>query len=255
MKSVIALLLSIVFVFSMSGCGKAGATPGHSEVISSPRQYIILLDLSMSRSNEVRNEGVDFLNRLSTELHFGDRVTVLQVQQTGLIDHPKHWTDDMPVPVDSSYVTSRDKKQLAAEQESVRDAFKGLSQLPPGDKVQHTDLITTLNLSGEYAHDFSSQRTTVILLSDMLQSSNGIEMAHLKRMPPVDWVDAQKKLGLIPNLSGACVIVVGADATTQDGARVRDFWQAYFATSGANLSLANYRATPPTDGNAKCGTD
>jgi hypothetical protein len=254
-KSVIALLSSIVFVLSMSGCSKASATPGRSEAISSPRQFIILLDLSMSRSDVVRNEGVDFLNRLSNNLHFGDRVTVLQVQQTGLIDHPKHWTDAMPLPVDSSYVTSRDNKQLAAEQESVRNAIKVLSQLPPGDKVLHTDLFTTLNLSGEYAHDFSTPRTTLILLSDMLQSSSGIEMEHLKRMPEASWVDAQKKLGLIPKLSGACVLVVGADPTNRDGVRVRDFWQSYFAAAGANLSPANYRATPPTGGSAKCETD
>jgi hypothetical protein len=250
-KSVIALLSSIIFVLSMSGCSKAGATPS----ISSPRQYIILLDLSMSRSNEARNEGIEFLNGLTKNLNFGDRVTLLQVQQTGLIDHPKHWTDSMPLPLDPPYVTSRDNKQLAAEQESVRDAIKVLSQLPPGDKVLHTDLITTLNLSGEYAHEFSTQQTTLILLSDMLQSSSGIEMDHLKRMPQASWVDAQKNLGLIPKLSGACVVVVGADATTRDGVKVRDFWQAYFTAAGANLSPTNYRATPPTGGNAKCESD
>lgn len=103
-KPVIALLSSIVFVLSMSG-SNASATPSRSEATSSPRQYIILLDLSMSRSDVIRNEGVDFLNRLSHTLHFGDCVTVLQVQQTGLMDHPKHWTDSMPLPVDSSYVS------------------------------------------------------------------------------------------------------------------------------------------------------
>lgn len=251
MRSVIALLCSIVFVLSMSGCSNARATQG----VSSPRQYIMLLDLSMSRSEEMRNEGVDYLNRLSDRLHFGDRVTILQVQQTGLLDHPKHWTDVMPLPADSAYVTSRDSKQLAAEQESVRNAIKILSQLPPRDKVLHTDLITTLNLSGEYAHDFSTQRTTLILLSDMLQSSNGIEMEHLKRMPQAGWVEAQKKLGLIPKLSGACIVVVGADATTREGVKVRNFWQAYFAATGSNLSPVNYRATPPTSGSATCETD
>jgi hypothetical protein len=254
-KSVIGLLSSIVFVLSISGCSKDSGTSGRTEAVASPRQYIILLDLSMSRSDAVRSEGVDFLNRLSNNLSFGDHVTVLQVQQTGLTDHPKRWADSMPLPVDSSYVTSRDKKQLAAEQESVRDAIKGLSQLPPGHKVLHTDLITTLNLSGEYAHDFSPQRTTVILLSDMLQSSTSIEMEHLKRMPQASWVDAQKKLGLIPKLSGACVVVVGADATTRDGAKVRDFWQSYFTAAGADLSPANYRATPPAGGNASCEAD
>jgi hypothetical protein len=224
-------------------------------VVSLPRQYIILLDLSMSRSDVVRNEGVDFLNRLSNNLHFGDRVTVLQVRQTGLIDHPKRWIDSMPLPVDSSYVTSRDNKQLAAEQENVRDAIKVLSRLPLGDKVLHTDLLTTLNLSGEYAHDFGPQQTTVLLLSDMLQSSNGIEMEHLKKMPSPGWIDAQSKLGTIPKLSGACVVVVGADATTPDGVKVRDFWQSYFVAAGTKLSSANYRATPPTDGSAKCETD
>ncbi len=80
-------------------------------------------------------------------------------------------------------------------------------------------------------------------------------MEHSKRMPQTSWVDAQKKLGLIPKLSGACVVVVGADATTRDGAKVRDFWQSYFTTAGANLSPANYRATPPAGGNANCETD
>lgn len=161
-------------------------------------------------------------------------MTLLQVQQTGLMDHPKHWTDSMALPVDSSCVTSRNNKQLVAEQDSVRDAIRVLSLLPPQDKVLHTDLITTLNLSGEYAHDFATQRKTLIPLSDMLQSSSGIEIQHLKRMPQSSWIDAQKKMGLIPKLSGACV-VVGADATTREGARVRGFWQAYFTSAGANL--------------------
>jgi len=159
------------------------------------------------------------------------------------------------MPVDPSYVTSGDNKHLVAEQESVRNAFKVLSELPPGDKVLHTDLFTTLNLSGEYAHDFSTRRTTIILLSDMLQSSNGIEMEHLKRMPQAGWVDTQKGMGLIPKLSGACIVVVGADATTLEGARIRDFWQSYFSAAGTNLLAANYRATPPTDGSATCESE
>jgi hypothetical protein len=47
-------------------------------------------------------------------------------------------------------------------------------------------------------------------------------------MPSVGWVDKQKKLGLIPKLSGACVVVVGADATTT---ALRS------ATSGSLISL------------------
>ena len=249
MRSFVPLLSSIVFVLSLSGCNQASGTP-----TAVPRQYIILLDLSMSRSDEVRKEAVDYLNRWSNSLNFGDRVTILQVHQTGLLDHPKHWTDVMPLPLDPSYVTSRDNRQLATERESVRNSLRVLSQLPPGNKVLHTDLFTTLNLSAEYAHDFSTQRTTIVLLSDMLQSSNGIEMEHLKRMPQGGWVDTQKEVGLIPKLSGACIVVVGADATTPEGAKIRKFWQSYFSAAGATLPAANYRATPPTGGSATCET-
>jgi hypothetical protein len=118
---------------------------------------------------------------------------------------------------------------------------------------QHTDILTTLQIAGEQLRDSEGRASTLLLLSDMLQSAQGIEMEKLTRMPRTDWVTKQKRLGLIPNLSGACVLVVGADATKESGVRIRRFWQQYFDAAGSTLADTRYRATaPPADRNL-CG--
>jgi len=200
----------------------------------------------------MKDEGNQFLDGLSNDLQFGDHVTILRVQQVGLQDHQDHWSDDMPVPADPTYINSRDQKLLITERENVKSAVKVLSNPPPADKFLHTDLLTTLNLTGEYAHDYRTRPTTIVVLSDMLQSTSEIEMEHAKRMPSRGWLAKQEQLGLVPKLPGACIVVVGADPTTPEGVRVRAFWEEYFAAAGATLIPENYRVTPPASGSANC---
>jgi len=64
--------------------------------------------------------------------------------------------------------------------------------------------------------DAGSRETYLVVLSDMLQS-------------------------------GACVTVVGGDATSSGGVAVREFWKAYLEASGATLPEGNYRLLA-TDG-------
>ena len=52
--------------------------------------------------------------------------------------------------------------------------------------------------------------------------------------------DRQAK-GLVPDLRGVCVEVVGADVTTERRSAVREFWTRYFAAAGAAMPAENYR--------------
>jgi len=242
--------LGLAFLsFGLSALSGCSAPEAH---IAPPHQYIVLLDLSMSRSRAMQKDGSVFLDRLSRALNFGDRIAILQVQQAGLLDHPEQWTHELAKPFDASYVTSQEQKMLAGEQESVRDRVKHLSKTVEGQKVQHTDLLTTIHLAGEYAREHSSWPTTIILLSDMLQSTRDMEMNRLQRMPAKGWLASQGKLGLVPSLPKACVLVIGADPTTSEGLSVREFWQSYFSAAGAKLMSQNYRSTAPTTGVASC---
>jgi hypothetical protein len=49
------------------------------------------------------------------------------------------------------------------------------------------------------------------------------------------------------------VFVVGADATTRTGARVREFWRHYFDASGATFRPENYRNMVADAGEIGCG--
>jgi hypothetical protein len=253
MKRLLAGFAITVAAVIMSGCthGTAQTEPPAPAV---PKHYIVLLDLSLSQTKVNRDEGALFISRLSKGLTFGDHVTVLQVQELGLNDHPKHWSDDMPSQGDPNFVSSFDRKMLEAEQENVQSAVKSLSTVSQGALLVHTDLFTTLGLAAEYKRDYSGSPTTLIVLSDMLQSAKGIEMDHAKQMPPAGWILQQRQLGLLPDFKGACVLVVGADGVTPSGVKVRDFWRSYFTATGANLPESNYRARPPLTDQVNCSS-
>jgi hypothetical protein len=248
MKRLLVGFAIAVAAVIMSGCKQDIAEAASAP----PKNYIVLLDRSLSRSDASREDGTQFINRLSKGLNFGDHIAVLQVQELGLNDHPKHWSDDMPSQTDPTFVSSYDRKMLEAEQENVQSAVKSLSSVSDGAQLVHTDLFTTLGLAGEYKQDYGGRLTTLIVLSDMLQSAKGIEMDHAKQMPPPGWISQQRQLGLLPNFTGACVLVVGADGVTSSGVKVRDFWRNYFTATGANLPVSNYRARPPLTDQVCC---
>jgi hypothetical protein len=174
------------------------------------------------------------------------------MQQLGLADRPKQWEVPMPTPKDPSYTTAHDRQRLQSAQKGIVFEMPSFFRARASAKVLHTDIFTTLAVASEFARDSRGKPTTLVLLSDMLQSAKGIEMEHLSRMPPPHWVEDQNRMGLLPQLNGACVAVVGADATTREGITVRNFWQRYFAAAEAPLDPRRYRVLPPAEVASLC---
>jgi hypothetical protein len=71
-------------------------------------------------------------------------------------------------------------------------------------------------------------------------------------VPDAAWIERQRELGTLPDLTGACILVVGADATTPHGVRVREFWRAYLMAAGARLPDRNWRLIAPSDPDLGC---
>jgi hypothetical protein len=252
MNYLAVLQLGCLLVSTTLGCSKLEASGDRGAAVQQPRQYVVLIDLSASRSPEVLKEDQQFVGQLVQNLNYGDRFVVLQMQQVGLAERPHHWETDMPVPADATFLTSHDKQKLVGAQ-------KGLLYLLPSfflnkneAKVIHTDIFTTLQIASELTHDSNHKKPVLVLLSDLLQSAKGIEMDHLAHMPPQGWIAIQQRLDLLPHLADACVSVLGADPTTKEGVTVRKFWQSYFTAAGASLDSNQYRTTPPTSGAIPC---
>lgn len=233
--------------------GAAGSRRGDvASETAGARQVIVLLDLSASQTPAMLAEARRFLDELVDRLSFGDRIVLLEVHRSGVRDSVRRWQDTLPRLPDPGYVSSRDRARLQGARDAARSVARVFFDSARAGKALHTDLFATLHIAAEYARDSGGRETILVLLSDMLQSARGIEMEGLRRMPPPGWLEHQREAGLLPELDGACVVVVGADATTADGAAVRDFWLDYFGAAGAHLGREDYRLLAPAVGELGC---
>jgi hypothetical protein len=196
-------------------------------------------------------EGRRFLDDVVAGLDFGDRLVLIEMHQRSPVDDVRRWADSIPLPPDPSYVTTRDRRMAEGVREGARTVVEKFF-VPPSGPAPHTDIFSTLQVAGEYVRSAGGRATTVVLLSDMFQSANGIEMERGLRMPPPGWVDDHKAAGRLPNLEGACIGVIGADASTENGKAVQEFWRNYFEAVGATLEERNWRVLGTGVGGVGC---
>ncbi len=221
----------------------SGPANGPDPAAQEPVQYTVLLDVSASRSPEMIAEGQAYIDSLVSNLNFGDRFLIWQMYEEGAND-PESRLDvalnksDEVTPLEEPEALNAARKRLKS---NVDLFFAHTLQ----KRVVQTDILTTLSIASEQVS--SGKRNLLVLLSDMLQSDARFEFEHLRRMPPAGWIDAQRQARLIRPLDHVCVLVIGADPSTEEGVVVRDFWQRYFQASNATLRDTNYRTTPPTD--------
>ncbi len=245
------LAASVVITSVLSGCKSqpvAASTP-----LAGGREYVLIVDLSASRSSAMEQEEKNFLHSLAQQLKYGDQVVMLQTQQDGLKDRPKRWILSMPATQDPLLEIKRDASHFKSAQEGLENAVDYSFRMPSDATIQHTDILTTLHLAAESIQDgLPGRPATVILLSDMLQSANGIRDGAVQE-DACPWVDrAAKDRWPDTFLGGACVIVIGADSTNAAGVKVKRFWEDYFAATGASLNERDYRATPPRPSRNLC---
>jgi hypothetical protein len=118
--------------------------------------------------------------------------------------------------------------------------------------VLFTDLFHSVQRAADCAKPAIGRRTTFVLLLDTVQSTSDVDMEKAGGVPTDQWADALKIDGRLVDLSGVCVVVVGADATSRHGAPVRRFWTHCFDTSGATFGPANYRTMVAGPAEIRC---
>jgi hypothetical protein len=202
----------------------------------------------LSRNDDTLNQDKAFLKGMIQNLCLGDQIVLQQVHYNGPHDDAKHWSQTMPSPANPDFVAQDEKDHLAETIDAVKEIAPHYFDSNHGQSVMHTDLFATLKDAGEFAGDGGNRSRIILLLSDMLQSADGIEMQRLARMPRPDWIEKQSRMGNLPSFNGACVCIVGGDQTPA----VRNFWKGYFMATGASLTDKNYRSTVPLQGAQIC---
>jgi hypothetical protein len=231
--------LSLVFPFFALlavGCDNAvGSEPpyqGHS--------YIVGIDISGSRNRTELDESKKLLDGVIDRLQAGDHLTLIEVYQGGRVA-ARQWSDSTRTPRKSGAPTASEKRRLEDFKEIARMQTSILFDSARAKGILSTDIFGTLSRAADYAKASRNRGTTLLLLSDMMNETPDVMMTHQADIPGNRWIRELAAEKRLPRLEGVCVVVAGADVTTERGAAIRDFWDKYFEAAGTHVSPDNYR--------------
>lgn len=240
--------VSFALGLSALGCGQSAG----AKVVSPPtNQFIVGIDLSASRSVEALRDSRRLLDNLVERLHNGDELVLLEMY--GSSDTGDHqWIDSVPRARTPGVVTPSDKRRL--------DDFKAVAHQVVGAmfdpnrvrRIDNTDVFGTINRASDYAKAAHDRRPTLLLLSDMENSTAEMRMERDEGIPSRQWIEVRQSANRLPDVRGMCVVVAGAGSKTQREAAIRDFWVRYFAAAGTTLTVSNYRAFVPDASEIRC---
>lgn len=239
-----ARLRRLVYIVALAGCGggaaeaiPAGGPP--SAAATAARRYIVGVDVSSSQSPTRREEARTLVNGLIDQLSYGDELTLVETYRARS-DAAGQWTTNAPAARNPVAPTSNDKRHLAQFRERVRTTAGAFFAPDPAHPVSSTDLLAMLGRAGDYARG-GTRPTTLLVVSDMLNSTPELNMERPGGIPNARWIAARKAEGTLPDLRGVCVVVAGADVASKRGAQVREFWRQFFTAAGASFDVARYR--------------
>lgn len=213
---------------------------------SSDRRELVIFvfDRSTSIPDHTLTLARDLANQRIDELEHGDRIGAMQLLQLSLAEPPKRWSQQVPEREFEGRQIASDSAGLARFKVDAKAYLRPFSDPAGREDINGTDILSTLHDVGEELRAYADHHATLYLFSDMLQSNRQIDFEGLRAMPPDGWIEEAADKGMLPDLTGLCVVVVGARVDTEGFQRVKNFWQDYFAATGARLMDHNYMLRP-----------
>jgi hypothetical protein len=193
---------------------------------------VVFVDASLSVSEEAwdsryRTPYVEICRRLG----HGDRLILAPITARSLTGYE-------PV-IDRTFRprTGRSHTDAVSLEADRRAAVEGFSKVKRGEKK--TQILDATAMAADlFAANAGFGERWLVLLSDMLESSEGIEFERTKldEKKARSIIDERRKKGLLPSLEGVRVFVGGASGpSSQKFAEVRGFWTTYFRDAGASF--------------------
>jgi hypothetical protein len=211
-----------------------------SAVTASSRgtQYIVGIDISGSRSPMDLRESKTLLERLVTErMTYGDKIVFVEMYGA---TEPQQFRDSIRA-MHGAEPTPREKRELEDFRARTVSILPMFFDSTRKEQVLSTDVFGTLFRAADYARAPGHDKTVLLLLSDMIQATGELNMEKVDGIPGPEWIESRATEERLPDLTGTCVIVSGAETKTARGARLRKFWTSYFDRVGARLRPDQYR--------------
>ena len=232
----LGLALTVV-ALTATGCG-GDAVGGESPNIG--RSYIVGIDISGSRTKAELDESKKLLDALIDRLDAGDHLTLIEVYQGGR-EPARQWTDSIRAPKKRGELTGSDRRRIDDFKAIARMQTSILFDSARAKEIHATDIFGTLTRAADYAKASRNRATTLLLLSDMINETPDVRMTSQQDIPGDRWIRHLASEKRIPQLRGVCVVIAGADVSSERGAAIRDFWNKYFEAAGTKVEADNYR--------------
>ena len=226
---------------TLAGMLLLSACPPPTSAVRPGRQTIVAVDLSGSQTSGQLASSRAFADAAVEDLSYGDDFVIMEMSRQGVGADLKRYEVSIPKLKDSTFVPSNAKTDLDGRKDGLRSILPVIFNPALAGKIPNTDVLATVFAAAEYVRRADGRPTTLVLLSDMLQSDGKINFQNGRGIPGPDWIETQQRMGTIPSLKGVCVVVVGADASTAGGVAVKRFWQQYFTAAGATLPDSSFR--------------
>ncbi len=197
--------------------------------VSFAKDIVILIDYSNSISNEDWKIYDTMVSQTFKSLEVNDRISLMPIgtnSQGSTQAFGSVTLEDKGHAVKSkNYNFPRLKKLL--------DIYKE-KKSTMANKENRTLIVSSLRAAGEYLNSSKDPKKTIIVLSDMDDSSKEFPMSQLKSGQCSSSDAIVKKANNKPMLSRINIIVRGASAKNDQGyACMKNFWSTYFKASGA----------------------
>lgn len=193
-----------------------------------PRTTVVLVDASGSINTADREIYLQSLQAVGETLAAGDRVLVARVGDQSRSDFRA-----------ASDITVKQTGIRLDEEEAVEKARAELAQraaeLIAPENAKSTRIMEAITAAAEAFGPVPREGGYLLLLTDAVEES---DLANFARTAPNETAIASvlqkaKKAGLVPDLQGVNVSLVGAGGSHY--AEIEQFWRAYFAETGATL--------------------
>ncbi len=241
------LFAGMAALIVLTGCSEGNADePARSPeaVTQRPELVIFVYDRSTSIPDYQLNLAKELTDARIDVLEHGDKIAALQVLQLSLAEPPERWSQTVPKKEWTEQEIARDSVTRTRFLRDAQAYLVAFTDTAGRDEIDGTDLLSTLHDVGAELRGAPSHEATLYMFSDMLQSNRQIDMEGLRHMPPSGWIHNAASKGMLPNLKGLCVVVIGARVDNEHSQRVRKFWQEYFEVTGASLQDHNYMHRP-----------
>lgn len=227
---------------AVTGC--RGGSAADTETARTPELVVFVYDRSTSMPDHLLELATELSDQRIDVLQHGDRIAAMELLQLSLAEPPKRWSQNVPEREFANQEISRDSVSRVRFLRDAKAYLRPFADPADRDNIGGTDIVSTLHDVAEEARAFPDHRATLYLFSDMLQVNREMNLEGLSRPPPSDWIERSAAEGRLPDLSGVCVVVVGARVDTPESQRVKKFWSDYFEATGATLLDHNYMLRP-----------